>query len=92
MDWMDPKVQADPQAHLDKMAPQAPSDPKDHEERLYVLMRVFEVCDSTVMADVGIVQGLRGADGAKGEQGAPGIRVNLNVMCCMQLPFTFVEL
>ena len=33
---MDPKVWVDPLAPLDKMEPQAPSDPKDHVERLYV--------------------------------------------------------
>lgn len=36
MDWMDPKAQVALQAHLDKMEAQAPLDPKDHEERVYV--------------------------------------------------------
>ena len=37
MDWMDLRVSAVPQDHLDKMAPQAQLDPKDHEERVYVI-------------------------------------------------------
>ena len=49
MDWMDPKASVDPQALPDKMVPQAPSDPRDHEERPYVLLRVFDVCASTLV-------------------------------------------